>query len=218
LPPLGECRPDWAVFADVGERLGAPWSFSSAASVLKAINASVPLYADMTYQALRSTGSQWPHVGNDSLYFGGTADANTGGLGLRWSTQAEEGDDALGFGWSELPALYEGDLAAIPTRRLYQSGTLVDRSPTLALRRLRDWAVFNPGDAGRLGLVEGMSFVANINQQRAELTAHLSPETPEGIVLVPSFLRLGPLSITIPKPTDASGRHTGSVDGDSIDD
>lgn len=218
LPPLGECRPDWEIFAEVGGRLGAPWSFASAASVLEAINASVPLYAEMTCQALRATGSQWPHVGNDSLYFGGTAEANRGGLGLRWPTQAEEGDDALGFGWSELPALHEGDLAAIPIRRLYQSGTLLDRSPTLDQRRVPDGAVFNPRDAGRLGLVEGMSIVANITQQSAELTAHLSAETPEGIVLVPSFLRLGPLSITIPKPNDASGRHTGSADGDPIND
>ena len=218
LPPLGEGRPDWAILTDVAKRLGAEWSFTSAASVLEAINARVPLYADITLKALRATASQWPPVGQDSIYFGGTASPNASGLGQRWRVEAETEGSVHGFGWSELPAVHDGGLAAVPVRRLYQSGTLIDRSPTLDQRRLRAVAELNPGDAGRLGLVEGMSFIANISDQAIELTARLRSRIPEGIVLVPSFLPTGPLSIMMPTPENSSGPRTVLDDGDLIHD
>lgn len=195
LPPLGRGRADWAIFTDVANRLGAGWDFGASADVLQAINQAVPQYGSMTLSALRATEPQWPPVGGDSLYFGGTAYKNWGGLGLRWRAGAEAEDADKAFGWVELATLQEGDLVAVPVRWLYRPGTLINQSQVLE-GRLRDPAAeLNPKDARRLGLEEGTPVMASLNDRTVTLTARLNKGVPEGVVLVPNHLPTGPVTI-----------------------
>jgi NADH-quinone oxidoreductase subunit G len=195
LPPLGAGRADWAILADVAVRLGADWEFDSAASVLAAINQAVSIYARMTLEALRTTASQWPPVGYDSLYFGGTAYQNDGGLGLRWPAAAEAQDARLAFDWVELPTLHDAGLVAVPVRWLYRQGTLIDHSTVLNERLRGTVAEFNPQDAERLELCDGTSVSASVGGRTFELTARSNPRVPPGVVLIPSNLPAGPLTV-----------------------
>ncbi|MFN2222875.1 MAG: molybdopterin oxidoreductase family protein, partial [Candidatus Promineifilaceae bacterium] len=200
LPPLGQGRADWDILADVAVRLGADWKYDSAASVLAAINQAVPIYAPMTLQALRATASQWPPVGYDSLYFGGTAYQNEGGLGLRWPSAAEAGDARLAFGWVELPTLHDADLIAVPVRWLHRRGTLISHSKILNQRLRGAVAVFNPQDAQRLKLSAGTLTSVSVGGRTFELIARPNPHVPRGVVLVPSNLPLGPLTVQAAAP------------------
>jgi NADH-quinone oxidoreductase subunit G len=195
LPPLGRGRADWAIFTDVANRLDADWDFRASADVLEAINQAVPQYGPMTLSALRATKPQWPPVGGDSLYFGGTAYKNRGGLGLRWRAGAEAEGTEKAFGWVELSTLQEGDLVAVPVRWLYRPGTLISHSQVLE-GQLRDPAAeLNPRDAQRLGLEEGTSITAGLSGQTVDLIVRLNKDIPEGVVLVPSHLPPGPVTI-----------------------
>jgi len=195
LPPLGGGRAAWAILADVASRLGADWEFESAASVLAAINQEVPIYREMTLKALRATASQWPPVGYDSLYFGGTAYQNDGGLGLRWSATAEAQDAELAFAWVELPTLHDAGLIAVPVRWLYRQGTLIDHSTVLKERLRGAVAEFNPQDVEHLELHDGTLLSASVGGRTFELTARANPRVPPGVVLVPSNLPAGPLTV-----------------------
>jgi predicted molibdopterin-dependent oxidoreductase YjgC len=195
LPPMGRARADWAIITDIANRLGANWDFSAAADVLQEINESVPQYAPMTLQALRATEPQWPPVGGDSLYFGGTAYQNWGGLGLRWRAGAEVKDTERAFGWVELATLQEAELVAVPVRWLYSPGTLINRSEVLDGRLRTLAAELNPNDAQRLGLEGGAPVIAALSGRTVELVAHINRSVPEGIVLVPIHLPAGPVTI-----------------------
>jgi len=196
LPPLSQGRADWAILADVAGRLGAEWNFDSATSVLAAINQAVPLYAEMTLEALQTTKAQWPPVGYDSIYFGGTVYQNDGGLGVRWQAAAEAPDAKLAFDWIELPALHHAELTAVPVPWLYRQGTLINRSSVLAQRRRGAVAEFHPSDAERVGIDQGALVCASIGGHTWDLTAQLNRQVPEGVVLVPNHLPAGPLTVT----------------------
>jgi NADH-quinone oxidoreductase subunit G len=200
LPPLGEGRPDWAIFADVSRRLGKDWGYKSTAHVLRKINSAVPLYAQMTADALRASGEQWPPVGPDSLYFAGTVYQNDAGFGLRWPAASEAPDAQLAFDWVELPALPDADLYAVPVRWLYNAGTLLRCSSVLAKRQRGALAQFNPDDAQRLALEAGAAVDASVAGRTFELIANVSDAVPKGVVLIPGHFPAGPLTVTL-KPT-----------------
>jgi NADH-quinone oxidoreductase subunit G len=217
LPALGQGRADWAILADVACRLGASWDFESAADVLAKINKTVPAYAEITLEALRATEPQWPPVGYDSLYFAGTAYQSDGGLGLRWKATAEFKDAKLAFDWIDLPTLGDSDLTAVPVRWLYRAGTLLDRSKLLKQRRLGAVAQFNPQDAERLGFEHGRLMNVSLGGQTVQLTAQINHRVPEGVVLVPSHLPAGPLTLAVAPPVNAH-RPRSPADGGLIDD
>jgi NADH-quinone oxidoreductase subunit G len=197
LPPLGLGRADWAILADVAARLGADWRFDSAATVLKTINEKVPLYAGMTLEALGATESQWPPVGYNSIYFAGTAYRNSGGLGQRWPAAAEAQDATLTFEWVELPPIHDADLIAVPVRRLYRQGTLINRSTILEKRLRGAVAELNPRDAKRLSLEQGTRVSASLVGRTVVLITQLNRKVPEGVVLVPGHLPTGPITLTV---------------------
>jgi NADH-quinone oxidoreductase subunit G len=124
-------------------------------------------------------------------------------LGRRWQTASEREDARRVFEWVELPTWQDAELVAVSVRWLYRHGTLVSRSPLLR-GRLRDAvAEFNPHDAARLGLLEGVPVSVSLGGQTIELSVRLNPHAPQGIVLVPSDLLTGPLTV---RPTFALPR------------
>jgi NADH-quinone oxidoreductase subunit G len=205
LPSLGQGRADWAILADVAGRLGAAWDYSSAASVLTAINKAVPTYAEMTPEALQTTEPQWPPVGYDSIHFGGTAYQNDGGLGLRSPAAAEAPGARLAFDWIELPALHNDELTAVPVTRLYRQGTLINRSSILENRRHGSVAEFHPADAEHLGIRQGALVTASLGGRTFELSAQLNSHMPEGTVLVPNHLPAGPITVTVKAEIQTAG-------------
>lgn len=205
LPRLGQARADWAVFADVAHRLGADWEFDSAREVLAAIEKAVPLYAGMTLEALQTPKAQWPPVGHDSISFTGTACLNELGLGIRWPVAAERPDARLAFDWVEVSTLYDAELIAVPVRWLFRDGTLISRSPVLDGRRRGAVAEFNPRDAERLNLNMGTPVRADLGSRTLELTARLNQHVPQGVVLVPSQLPAGPITVTVLEATGDAG-------------
>ena len=126
LPVTVDARPDWEIFWDIGRRMGMDWRYTTAEEVMEELARSVPAYAGMTYARLMQTQAQWPPVGAQDLYFGGTAYDNRGGLGAQYPAACET-MERFAVAWAEPPAppAARGNIIAVPVRRLYHRGTLI---------------------------------------------------------------------------------------------
>ena len=133
LPALGQAKPDWWAFQEAAKQLGAAWMYWSTQQIFEDLAKNVPAYAGLGYDALSQTEAQWPPMGRDDLYYGGTVYDNTGGLGVRYAADAER----EGFVAKATPVTVpDPSIAAMQRkpRALYQQGELIRRSAVLQQR------------------------------------------------------------------------------------
>ena len=130
LPPLGNAKPDWWVFQEAAKQLNANWNLWSAQQIFEMLAAEVPAYAGISYDAISQSEAQWPPMGRDDLYYGGTVYDNTGGVGVRYPADAERAGFAAQVVAVTAP---EPTLEALnrKARMLYQTGELIKRSPVV---------------------------------------------------------------------------------------
>lgn len=131
LPPLGEAKPDWWVAQEIAKRLGYTWSFQSPAHVFADIARNVPPYSGLSYDVLSESTPQWPPMGRSDLYYGGTVYDNTGGLGVRYASDAERDPASVHPYDVVVPELTIAGLER-GACLLYRDGELIRRSPVLA--------------------------------------------------------------------------------------
>jgi NADH-quinone oxidoreductase subunit G len=183
LPATVDARPDWDIIVDIGRRLGTSWRYFTAEAVMEELAQSVPAYVDMNYGRLMQAQEQWPPVGAEDLYFGGTAYDNRGGLGAQYPAECEK-MQRFAVKWAEPPALPSGDIIAVPVRRLYHRGTLVAQSHTLDSRTLSSYIELSRADAERLGIADGDVVTVTLASGECEMTARVDGQAPNGAVLV----------------------------------
>lgn len=131
LPPLGNAKPDWWIAQEIAKRLDHDWGFQSAMHIFADIARRIPAYRELSYERLSQTQPQWPPVGRDDLYYGGTAYDNTGGLGVRYPSDAERDPAGIQKYEVTLPEITIAGLERGP-RKLYQDGELIRRSAVVA--------------------------------------------------------------------------------------
>nr|MBP7686797.1 molybdopterin-dependent oxidoreductase [Thermoflexales bacterium] len=129
IPPQAQARADWEVFSQVAERLGLNWKYFTPETVMEEIAATVPAYAGLTYAALAVTREEWPPVGSNDLYFGGTAYDNRGGIGAQAKSLVELDGQSV-VKWIEPSA----QSSALKVRQLNRHGTLIDQSAVYQVR------------------------------------------------------------------------------------
>ncbi len=196
---LGETLPDWKIFAQIRATLDGSQPKVSAGAVMHHITQSMPLYDSMTYKRLAKAERQFPDVGGDDQYYGGTAYQNTGGVGVQWSVKAEDNDAPLSVGPVKAEATEYDGLVVIPTTLLYDRGVLFRRSTMMHQRVPEPYAVFHPDDASQYDIVDGDMVSITINGQASSVRAVVNEAaTPAGAVLMPRRLSdiPGPLSPT----------------------
>ncbi len=185
LPTTVDARPDWEITLDIGRRLGMGWRYFTAEQVMEELAQSVPAYAGMNYGRLMQAQEQWPPVGAEDLYFGGTAYDNRGGLGQQYPAECEK-MQRFAVRWAEPPALPSGDIIAVPVRRLYHRGTLIAESHVLDPRTLSAYIELSRADAERLGIADGDVVTVKLAHGERQMTAHVDGQAPKGAVLVPA--------------------------------
>jgi NADH-quinone oxidoreductase subunit G len=183
IAPVGESRAGWEILAQLGERLGLGKPPYAAAMVFREIAQAVPQYSEMSYRTLAYWEEQWPKVGGDDLYYGGTAYDNHSGLGQQWAAAAESAP----VEHYEIPETPEEDgsaLVAVQTAALYQPGTLVDKSEVIASRVARPTVFIHTDDAQRLSVADGDAVMLQVNGTAVEGWAHVNGQTAAGTILL----------------------------------
>ena len=185
VPTWGEARPDWSISSSLAAGLGAKDLPTSAAAWLERIAEVVPAYHDLSYQALARVEEQWPLVGGDDLYFGGTAYENRQGLGVALASEVERGG-SKDVDWPMSPPPQPGPgILAVPVHRLYDRGTTLLPSRVLDPRRVSLYIALNPSDATAIGVGDGEAVSLAWDGQSQTALAVIDPSVPQGAALIP---------------------------------
>jgi NADH-quinone oxidoreductase subunit G len=190
--PKGETKADFDIAAEIGTRFGLSIQGKHPSLVFPQICQEIPTFNGLTYQKLAEVSEQWPIIGRNDLYYGGTGYANYQGLGVQL-----EYSENLEIQELKLPALPNGDLIAIPITELFDLGTMVIPSNVIHSRLADPYITINPEDAKVQKTTEGMTVSIDVNGILAEVNVITDKDVPVGYAFLP--LSCG---IPINKPTE----------------
>ncbi|MEJ2757717.1 MAG: molybdopterin-dependent oxidoreductase, partial [Anaerolineales bacterium] len=152
VPPTGKSKADFAIAAEIGEKMGIALEKTAAGMVFFGIVSKFADYADLDYRALSEVADQWPIIGRDDVYYGGTSYENKQGLGVQLSTSSGRGEP-VSLEIFELPAVPAADgFTAVPVHRLYDQGNTMRYADVMFPRIAEPYVVLNTEDAAKLGL------------------------------------------------------------------
>ena len=201
VPPIPETKPDFGITAEIGERLGFELENISPSSVFLKIAENIPDYAGLNYQKLAEVHEQWPTIGREDVYYGGTSYQNTQGLGVQIQPAAQRGENPL----LTAPALNRADYSdneytAIPITQLFNLGNTVISSDVLTPRLPQPYVVLSSEDAETLGVMLDSKVKIKLNKLTITVQVEIDNSLPQGFVLVPRSMGIpifGPAPITI---------------------
>lgn len=199
--PMGEALPAWQVAARLGELLGQGRPKASAAAVMLEITQLVPAFAGMRYNELAKVERQFPDVGGDDLYYGGTAYKNTGGLGVQAPTAADAGEKVTVSKpkAADVPAAKKGGILVVPITRLYNHERVFEPSIEEVMRQrvAEPYVQINAADAKKLKVNDGDMVQVKVGDVEVRVRAHVNGTAPEGVVLLPRHLADSATPMTI---------------------
>ncbi len=182
IQPVGEARADWQIVAQIGEKVGLGKPAVAAGLVFNEIAQAVPQYKGMTYRTLARVEEQWPNVGGNDFYYGGTAFQNGSGLGQQWSVTAESRVVEM-YELPEIAAAEEDGLSAMVAPALYAPGTLINCSSVLASRVEEPALYLDASDAAELQLKDGEMVMTQAGGERA-LRVHVDGIARPGLAVL----------------------------------
>jgi NADH-quinone oxidoreductase subunit G len=190
--PMGAALPTWQIVSRIGEKLGVMKTKTSAAAVMLEITQTVSGFEGARYSELAKVERQFPQVGGEDLYYGGTAYKNSGGLGVQIAAAADSGA-GMEAGAVSLPAALTGDLIVVPTVSLYNRERTFRPSEAelMAPRIPLPFAAFNPADAQQYGIAAGDHIVVDVEGSALEVQAQIDDTLPQGVALLPRHLATG---------------------------
>jgi NADH-quinone oxidoreductase subunit G len=181
------CIPDYAATSMIGAMLGLQLEGRAANLVFDRLATEIPGYSGIDYTRLAEVKPQWPIVGREDLFYGGTTYANHQGLGVQLSSGFQQGVPLTPTKSEvqQLPQPAEGQFLAVPITRLYDRGQTVVRSHLLDLRIPPPHVSLNPADAVRLGIQLGDKISILFQGITVTVDAILDDRVPVGTLLVP---------------------------------
>jgi NADH-quinone oxidoreductase subunit G len=187
----GGTRPDWRIARQLAEKLGGERGEMAATQVFSKIAKAVPQYEGMTHARLSRTPKQFPDVGGDDLYYGGTSYNNEHGVGIQWAVTSEQGEAPASVAVQSGDALSaEGDrLVIVPVTSLYDREHLFTYTDILDERIPEPYAALNPATAEALGVGAGDALNVAFNGHDVTVHARIEPGVPEGLAVVPRRLQ-----------------------------
>ncbi len=164
VEPPGDCRPDWEIIIDLGERLGHHMPFTSPEEVFEEVRRVVPAFAGISYERLEKEGGlQWPcpsedHPGTKYLHEG----RFTRGKGLLQGIPFEPAAELVN---EEYPILLSTG------RMLFHYNISTRISASLNMLRPHELAEVNPVDAERYGFEDGETI--RVSSRRGSITTRI---------------------------------------------
>jgi NADH-quinone oxidoreductase subunit G len=187
VTPPGTAQPDWAIASDLAYRLGHDLGIESVEQIWKEIEAVAPAFAGATVDLLRS------REGADGVL-----------VPLPGSRESGAPDP-----WVPLPGrpvitpptLDSYSLRLVVNRKLYDRGTLVRNSPSLADLGGRAALRLSPHDFDQLGLTAGDEVRVTSSRGHVTVPSQPDPAVPRGVAVLPANGAGGRASVLV----DAGG-------------
>jgi NADH-quinone oxidoreductase subunit G len=187
IPPQPGPLPDFTIAARIGARLGINLPDRLASQVADQLSTQNSDYSEINYQSLAEVEEQWPIIARSQLYYGGTSYENRQGIGIQLATSAQKGELMS----LEVPQHYEspqlenGEVIAFPINVLYDRGQTMQFAPLLESHIAEPYMLINPNTAKEAGILDRSSVKFSISETTYELSAHLTHDIPERVVLIP---------------------------------
>jgi NADH-quinone oxidoreductase subunit G len=184
LPPRGQARPDFKITAQIAAGLGIDIEGRSAPHVMDRLSAFFKAFSGISYLKLAEVTDQWPIVGRDDLYYGGTTYANRQGLGVTLALAALPPASTPIERERYHPD--EDQWLAVPVTRLYDRGITVLTYELLQNHVGEPTVIMQPEAAMSLGVHPGD--LLDVNGMKAQVV--LDDTVPASVVLVPRSMGL----------------------------
>ncbi|MEP0807012.1 MAG: NADH-quinone oxidoreductase subunit NuoG [Chloroflexota bacterium] len=192
VPVTGEAKADFAITSQIARHMGIVLEGTSVSAVFDILAASVKSFEGLTYAKLAEVRPQWPIVGREDLYYGGTTYENTQGMGAQLSAAAGRGEK-VSIPRVEREAVVrpkEKELLAVPVTKLYDRGTTVLPSELLHPRIGEARVILHPETAKSLGVEEGRKVNVSFNGVSGEAVVKLNDTISVGVALIPRSMGL----------------------------
>jgi len=194
VPRYGDSRPDFAITAALGAKLGLNLEAQSAARLFQEIAGAFPAFKGLDYARLAETRPQWPPTGRANYPFSGTAQPNTQGMGKILSVVAEGAlTPPPPTTQKESLRPEEGTLLLVPIHRLFDAGSLLTPSALLHGRIGAPHIILHPKTAQEAGVTAGEKVLIEWEDRQAEALVKVEEHVPVGVGLVPRSMGI-PLS------------------------
>ncbi|HEY6415852.1 MAG TPA: molybdopterin-dependent oxidoreductase, partial [Acidimicrobiales bacterium] len=202
VTPPGTAQPDWTVAADLAFQLGTDLGLESIEQIGKEIETVAPAFAGLLHDLASPSGADGVLVALPSRSNGETAgepDAAAADADTDAEADAEAGASARAAGAEERsgtpspeipvpdwrvidpPLLDAYSLRLVVSRKLYDRGTLVHQSPSLAGLAERATLTLHPQDFDRLGIVPGDDVRVTSSRGHMTVAARPDPAVPRGV-------------------------------------
>jgi NADH-quinone oxidoreductase subunit G len=166
VTPPGTAQPDWVIAADLSYRLGTDLGLESVEQIAKEIEAAAPSFAGLTADLLASA------EGRDGVVV--PLPASRTGNDPEREAMPEAGIVMPDWRVIDPPLLDAYSLRLVVTRKLYDRGTLVRNSPSLAELGEPAALRMHPQDFDRLGVAEGDD--VRVTSSRGHVTVPTVPD------------------------------------------
>lgn len=187
ITPMGESRPDWKIFGGIINRITQEKEPFATSLIFKALTTSVSTYADISYRTLAESIDQFPKVGGDDLYYGGTSYENNAGTGQVWATTSETTQPSRFVvpGISKATKTEHPITIAIPAS--YELDNLTRHTALIQDRITPPTVHVNAQDATEWKVSDGQQVSVEVNGINQTAHAHVNGVAPSGTMLVQGF-------------------------------
>jgi formate dehydrogenase alpha subunit len=189
LPPPGNAKEDLKIICEFAVRMGYPFHYPDAATVMEEIARLTPIYGGITYDRLENGGLQWPcpdatHPGTSYLY----QDCFTRGRGKFYPTPFRKA--------AELPDKdYPFLLSTGRLLHQFHTGTLTRKIAGLEALSFPGLVEINPGDAEKLGITDSERIIVESRRGQIVALALVTDRVPPGMVFTTFHFREAPANV-----------------------
>jgi NADH-quinone oxidoreductase subunit G len=190
--PLGEAIAAWKALASIRERVGQGRARVSAAAVMLDITRNLAVFSGMRYRDLGRVERQYPDVGGEDKYYGGTAYQNKGGIGVQIPSVADS--STVSTNAVQLPDVAtDGDLLLLPVTRLYNRALAFRQSEVVHPRVDAAYVALHTASADELGVVHGDRVTVSFGDHAVTVQARVGEDVPAGVAVLPRYLTDDPV-------------------------
>jgi predicted molibdopterin-dependent oxidoreductase YjgC len=168
-----KAAPDWMILDHLATRMGSNWPYANERGVTSEITKAVPIYAEMTWEALGDQGMQW--------------DANA----VRPQPEYRSAEQLPVQ--ADLPPQLGAPLALVSGTVLFDGGRMFRSTPHLHNIAFPTVVTLHPADAERLGVSEGAEVQVRSSHGAVTVATKIDPQVKPGTAWLPEGLPGAPV-------------------------
>lgn len=183
IPAPKDTRPDFVITSAIIEQLGGATLPTSTSELLDLITKNETAFKTLSLEKLSETHDQWPLVGRNEVYYGGTGYENTFGLGVILPLMTGETALPHKIRMPEAIKPLKTRWLALPVTKLYDHQITTTKS--LLKERISQIVMsLHPEDATGLNFTDGANATLKLSELNFAGKIRINSDQPKGVVLV----------------------------------